>query len=63
MMQITKAKYHDPAKPSKHIIYLDENNVYGWGMKGYLPYGGFKWLKNVDNFDLNSICESKRLCS
>ena len=20
-----------------------------------LPYGGFKWLKNVDNFDVNSV--------
>ena len=24
-------------------------------MSGYLPYGGFKWLKNADNFDINSI--------
>ena len=24
-------------------------------MSGYLHYGGFKWLKNVDNFDVNSI--------
>ena len=31
------------------------NNLYGWGMSGYLPYVGFKWLKNVDNFDGNSI--------
>ena len=23
-----------------------------------LPYGGFKWLKNVDNFDVNSISEN-----
>ena len=27
-------------------------------MSGYLPYGGFKWLKNVDNFDVNSIREN-----
>ena len=26
-------------------------------MSGYLPYGGFKWLKNVDNFDVHSISE------
>ena len=26
-------------------------------MRGYLPYGGFKWLKNADNFDVNSISE------
>ena len=33
------------------------NNLYGWAMSGYLPYGRFKWLKNVDNFDVNSISE------
>ena len=26
-------------------------------MSGYLLYGGFKWLKNVDGFDVNSITE------
>ena len=26
-------------------------------MSGYLPYDGFKLLKNVDNFDVNSINE------
>ena len=31
------------------------NNLYGCGMNGYPPYGGFKWLKNNDNFDVNSI--------
>ena len=24
-------------------------------MSGYLPYGGSKWLKNVNNFNVNSI--------
>ena len=24
----------------------------------YLPYSGFKWLKNVDGFDVNSISET-----
>ena len=33
------------------------NNLYGWAVNGYLPHIGFKWLKNVDNFDLNSISE------
>ena len=50
-------KNHDPTKPSKYISYLNMNNLYGWGMSGYLPYGGFKWLKNVDDFDVNSIGE------
>ena len=50
-------KNYDPKKLSKCIEYLDMNNLYGWAMSDYLPYGGFKWLKNVDNFDVNSISE------
>ena len=33
------------------------NNLNSWAMNEYLPYGGFKWLKNVDEFDVMSICE------
>ena len=50
-------KDYDPKKPSKFITYLDMNHLYGWAMSGYLPYGGFKWLKNVEGFDVNSISE------
>ena len=46
-------KDYDPKKPSKFITYLDMNNFYGWAVSGYLSYGGFKWLKNVDWFDAN----------
>ena len=24
---------------------MDANNLYGWGMKQYLPEGDFKWLQ------------------
>ena len=41
--------------------YLDMNNLYGWGLSSYLPYGGFKWLKNVDGFDVNSISEKSSI--
>ena len=51
-------KSYDPTKPSKYITFLNENNLYGWAMNEYLPYGDFKWLKNVDNFDVNSISEN-----
>ena len=50
-------KNYDPTKPSKFITYLDMNNLYGWAMNRYLPYGRFKWLKNADNFDVNSVSE------
>ena len=48
---------YDVNKPSKFITYLDANNLYGWEMSLYLPYGGFKWLnkKGIDQFDVNLI--------
>ena len=48
---------YDPKKPSTFVTYLDMNNLYGWAMSEHLPYGGFKWLKNVDRFDVMSISE------
>ena len=33
------------------------NNLYGWAMSEYHPYEGFKWVKNVDEFDVMSISE------
>ena len=50
-------KNYDPKKPSKFKTYFDMNNLYGWAMSSYLPYGEFKRLKNVDVFDVNSISE------
>ena len=37
-------KNYDEKVPSKYIMYLDANNLYGWAMSQYLPTGGFKWL-------------------
>ena len=31
------------------------NNLYGWAMGEYLPHKGFKWLENIDKFDIMSI--------
>ena len=48
---------YDPKKQSTFISYLDMNILYGWAMSEYIPYEGFKWLKNVDEFDVMSINE------
>ena len=37
-------KEYDEKAPSKYIMYLDANNLYGWAMSQYLPTGEFKWL-------------------
>ena len=46
---------YDAKKPSTFISYLYMNNLYGWAMNEYLTYMGFKWLKNIDGFDIMSI--------
>ena len=33
------------------------NNLCGWAMSEYLPYGEFEWLKNVDRFDVMAVSE------
>ena len=48
---------YDSNKQSTFITYLDKNNLYGWSMRKYLPYGEFKWVKNVDELDIMSINE------
>ena len=52
---------YDPEKPSTFITYLDMNNLYGWAMSEYLPYERFKWLKNVDGFDVMSIGKESKV--
>ena len=39
------------------------NNLHGWAMSSYLSYGRFKWLKNVDGFDINSISKKSPIGS
>ena len=51
-------KNYGPKKQSRYISCLDINNLYGWVICSYLPYGRFKWLKNVDDFDVNSISKN-----
>ena len=36
-------------------------NLCGWAMSEYLPYEGFKWLKNVDEFDVMSFSEKSSI--
>ena len=51
---------YDEKAPSKYIMYLDANNLYGWAMSQYLPTGGFKWMtdKQINNIDLAKYNEN-----
>ena len=55
------SKNYHPKILSTFITYLDMNNLYGWAMSEYLPYGSFEWLKSVDRFNVNSISEKSEI--
>ena len=54
-------EYNDKA-PSKYIMYLDANNLYGWAMSQYLPTGGFKWLNDnqINKLDLSKYNDESK---
>ena len=55
-------KEYDEKAPSKYIMYLDANNLYGWAMSQYLPTGGFRWMtqKQIDKIDLAKYREDSK---
>ena len=52
-------KSYDQKQESKHIIYLDANNLYGYTMSGFLPTSGFKCADpkefNLNKYTSNSL--------
>ena len=48
----TYLKSYNPKQESKHIIYIDANNLYGYAMSKFLPTSGFKWI-DPKEFNLN----------
>ena len=55
-------KKYDEKAPSKYIMYLDANNLYGYAMSQYLPTGNFKWLneKQINNLNLSKYKEDSK---
>ena len=38
------APNYNDKMPNSYIMYWDANNLYGWSMSQYLPYGCFSWV-------------------
>ena len=47
-------KDFDSTQPSKYILYLDANNLYGWAMNQKLAVGDYKW-ENVEQWNKERI--------
>ena len=47
------------SEPSKYLIYLDANNLYGWAMRQKLPTHKFEWMTNqeIENIFNNQIVQ------
>ena len=41
-------KEYGKKAPSKYIMYLDANSLYGWAMSQDLPTGNFKWMSDKE---------------
>ena len=48
---------YDEESPSKYMMYLDANNLYGRAMSQYLPTGNFRWMtdKEINKIDLGKF--------
>ena len=55
-------KEYDEKAPSKYIMYLEANNLYGWAMSQYLPTGGFRWMtqKQIDKINITKYKEDNK---
>ena len=52
---------YNPSEPSKYLMYLDINNMYGWAMCEPLPYSGFQWLEKCENFNFENIPDDSEI--
>ena len=44
-------KDYDKNIESSYLMYLDANNLYGWGMSQRLPVNGFEQMEQLSEFD------------
>ena len=40
---------YDKERDDCYLVYFDVNNLYGWAMMQSLPYGGFRWVEDLND--------------
>lgn len=45
----------NPSEPTSYLHFVDANSLYGSVMTEKLPVSNFKWISDVDNFDIMAI--------
>ncbi|CAL8144489.1 unnamed protein product [Orchesella dallaii] len=48
--------WYERSKPTSWLVYLDKNNLYGFGLSSELPIGGYKWLSTGQIEKINKNC-------
>ena len=48
---------YDKSEPTKYLLYLDANNLYGWAMSQPLPTGEFRCIEFRKDRSLKTIVE------
>ena len=53
---------YDNSKPSKYVMYLDTNNLYGYAMSQCLTTGGFRWMteQQMQKVNLAACTEDRK---
>ena len=53
---------YDSSKPSKYVMYLDANNLYGYAMSQCLTTGGFRWMteQQMQKVNLAACTEDRK---
>jgi hypothetical protein len=52
-------QHYNPSKPSKYLLYVDANNLYGWSMSQFLPDGGFEWVDEEEWSRIDWLAQQK----
>jgi hypothetical protein len=51
-------RHYDPNQPSKYLLYIDANNLYGWSLSQPLPDSKFEWMSETEWQNIDWLAQS-----